>query len=536
VRRPSLLPEPLGERFVPAEGRVDPRQWGALLRLQLGQTLRRGTDASSGTSGHPLRQILFSMTFLGLLSAGGAFRDVSLDVFLARVFGSALVIVALMVTAESDDARIRRMEILLPKPIAGATHVASVAAQLLLLSTLVVVPYALPSLVAASFRLGLSAWLVPLELLTLVAGAFALVLVWVLVVRAGVERLGADRVRMATQACIVGVMILLAWSGLSAASAGAVGPPALPGWALRALPSTWLAGFWTDGWNGAANLRRAGVVGVMACAFAGFLLFVRRASVDALFEITSRVRRTREPRLARLLVAIGRAPVFRLLLPGPAAALAGVILTLGRREEASRLRGFATTLMAVAMAVWGLWADDGLVPIAVLASFTVSIALEGLAVVRQSADAGAGWLVAKAPLSARHVVRAVQWAVITRFALLPQALFGALAFRRHPWYVAVLVVAGSFAAARLVVASALAFRPSIPLGEPPAVSGFVAQLAGWALGIVGAVAYVMAATLADLLGALGAVLVAMGVLATLAASVALQSAAVYRLRRLAQAA
>jgi hypothetical protein len=87
-----------------------------------------------------------------------------------------------------------------------------------------------------------------------------------------------------------------------------------------------------------------------------------------------------------------------------------------------------------------------------------------------------------------------------------------------------------------VVASALAFRPSIPLGEPPAVSGFVAQLAGWALGIVGAVAYVMAATLADLLGALGAVLVAMGVLATLAASVALQSAAVYRLRRLAQAA
>lgn len=536
MTRPTLLPEPLRERFVPGEGRIDRRQLGALLRLQIAQTLRRGTDPSSGTSGHPLRQILFSMTFLGLLSAGAALRDVPLDLFLARVFGSALVIVALVVTAESDDARIRRMEILLPKPIAGATHLASVASQLLLLSTLVVVPYALPPLVAASFRLGLPPALVPLELLTLEAGAFALVLVWVLVVRSGVQRLGADRVRMATQVCLVGVMVLLAWSGLTAASEGALRPPELPGWILQALPSTWLAGFWTDGWDGAANLRRAGVAGVMTCAVAGFLLFVRRASVDALFETTSRVRRTRAPLLARLLVAIGGAPVVRLLLPRPAGALAGVILTLGHREEASRLRGFATTLLSVAMAVWGLWADDGLMPIAVLASFTVSIALEGLAVVRQSADAGAGWVVAQAPLSGRHTARAVQWAVITRFALLPQALFGVLAFRRHPWFVAVLLVAGSLAAARLVVASALAFRPSIPLGEPPVVSGVAAQVTGWALGVGGAVVYVMAATVADLLGVIGAVLVAMGVLATFAASVAVQMLAAHRLGRLEAAA
>jgi hypothetical protein len=274
----------------------------------------------------------------------------------------------------------------------------------------------------------------------------------------------------------------------------------------------------------------------MACSVAGFLLFVRRASVDALFETTSRVRRTREPLLARLLVAIGGVPVLRLLLPRPAGALAGAVLTLGRREEASRLRGFATTLLAAAMFVWGLWADDGMMPVAVLASFTVSIALEGLAVVRQSADAGAGWVVAKAPLSARHVVRAVQWAVLTRFTLLPQALFGVLAFRRHPWHVALLLVAGSLAAARLVVASALAVRPSIPLGEPPRVSGFVSQMTGWALGIAGAVAYVMAAMLTDLLGAIGAAVVALGVIATFVASFTVQLGAAHRLARLEHAA
>jgi hypothetical protein len=330
-------------------------------------------------------------------------------------------------------------------------------------------------------------------------------------------------------------MLLLGWSGLAAATGEAFGPPALPERVLRALPSTWLAGFWTEGWNGAANLRRAAVVGLMAGAVAGFLLFVRRASVDALFEVTSRVRRTRAPLVARLLVAIGRTPGLRLLLPAPAGALAGAVLTLGRREEAARLRGFATTLMAVAMAVWGLLADGGVVPMAVLASFLVSIGLEGLSAVRQSADAGAVWVVAKAPLSARHVVRAVQWAVVARFVLLPQALFAVLAFRRHPWYLAALLVVGGLAAARLVIAGALAVRPSLPLGEPPIVSGFVAQMLAWALGIAGAVGYVLAATLAELLGIIGAALVAMGVLATLAASVALQMVAAHRLGRLEQA-
>ena len=527
-------PEPRASRFVPPEGRIDRRQLGALLRLQLGQMLRRGTDASSGASGNPLRQILFSMTFLGLLSAGGAFRDVPLDLLLARVFGSALVIVALMVSAESDDARIRRMEILLPKPIAGATHVASVAVQLLLTSALIVVPYALPTLVAACFRLGLSPALVPLLLLTLLAGAFALVLVWVLIIRVGVERLGADRIRMATQTCVVAVMVLLAWSGLSAASGTALGPPALPERVLRALPSTWLAGFWTDGWDGAANLRRAAVVGLMASSVAGFLLFVRRASVDALFETTSRVRRTRAPLLARVLVALGGRPGLRLLLPAPAAALAACILTLGRREESSRLRGFATTLMAIAMAAWGLLADAGPLPLAVLASFMVSIGLEGLAVTRQSADGAAAWAIAKAPLKPAHVVRAVQWAVTARFVLLPLALFGVLAFRRHSFYLAALFVAGGLAVARLVVASAFAARPGHPLGEAPIVAGVVAQMAGWALGIAGAVAYMVASTVAEMLGWFGGVLVAMGVVVTFGLSIAARLVAAHRLGRLEQ--
>ena len=534
MTRPPLLPEPLAERFVPVEGRVDRRQLGALLRLQLVQTLRRGTDASSGMSGHPLRQILFSMTFLGLLSTGGAFRDVPLDLFLARVFGSALVIVALMVTAESDDARIRRMEILLPKPVAGATHVASVATQLLLMSTLVVVPYALPSLAAASWWLGLSPALVPLLLATLVAGAFTLVLVWVLVVRAGVQRLGADRIRMATQAAVVGVMILFGLVGpvgrfrrrrLRSAGAARAGPARAPVDLARDVLDRRMARCGqpaAGGRRGPHGLRGRGVPALRAAGVRG------RAVRDDLA-------RAPYARAARRPAARRDGPGAR--PPAVAAAARGrarrrASSTLGRAGGGVAPAGVRATLLAVGHGGLGPLcrrpadADRGARVVHGLdrARGPLGGAAERGRSCRLGGGAGAA--------AARHVVRAVQWAVLGRFVLLPQALFGVLAFRQHPWYLAVLLVAGSFAAARLVVASALAIRPSIPLGEPPVVAGFVAQVTGWALGIAGAVAYVMAATLASLLGVIGLALVAMGVLAAFAASVAVQMVAAHRVGRL----
>jgi hypothetical protein len=156
-------------------------------------------------------------------------------------------------------------------------------------------------------------------------------------------------------------------------------------------------------------------------------------------------------------------------------------------------------------------------------------------VTRQSAHAGAGWIVAKAPIRAGHVVRGIQWAVMTRFVLLPLAFFGVLVFRRHSWHLAALFVLAGLSVARLVVAAAFAFRPSYPLGEPPAVAGAVAQLGGWALGTAGAVAYIVAALIADALGVLGTVLVGLAAAGAFGLSIAAQAIAAHRLGRLEQA-
>ena len=517
--------------FVPHEGRIDFRQLRALVRLLSAQMMRRGTDGSSGMRGHPLLQTLFSMGFLGLLAAGAALRTVDLDTYLARTFASALVIVALMITAEADDVRMRRAEILLPKPISSATHLAAMAVLLFCTAAIIVLAYALLPLLAATWRLGLHPLQVPALLIVLAAGAFALVLLWVLVLRAGVQRFGADRIRMATQLGIVVLIGLVSWSTLAAVTE-ASGPPPLPAAVLEALPSTWLARFCTDDWGLASNLKRAGVLALLGSCVLLFARFARSASADSIFETTTRARLARAPLLARMLTAAARLPVLRVLLPMPAAALTACILTVGRREEVSRMRGVVTTILAVGFAAWGFWSDAGVLPMAVLSSILVSITLEGLAVARHSASAPAAWAIAKAPLAGRHVVRAMQWVVMTRFVLVPLALFAGLAFRSHGSGLAVVLAVGALLTTRLIVAASLAIRPSYPLDDAPVVAGMLGQVVSYGCGMAGAIAYVMAATLSQLLGGWGIALVAVGAVGIGLASVVAQLVASQRFTRL----
>lgn len=529
---PGVLPDRRLPPFVPDATRIDRRQLRALLRLLGTEMLRRGRDASSGMSGNPLLQTLFSMSFLGMMAAGGALQAESLDQLLARLFTSALVIVALMITADTDEVRMRRAEILFTKPVAGPTHLAAVAVLLFVTACLIAGPFALFPLLAAALFRGLPAWQVPLLLATLLAGAFAVVLAWVLLLRVGTRLIGADRVRMATQVSIVVLVVAVTWSAMGAT--GMIGaPPALPGRLLEALPSTWLARFWRDDWTSAdALLRRLGVLGLMGLSAGVFVLYAHRAGADAVFETTSSARPLRPPWLARLLTRLGHARGLWFLLPAPAAALAGCVLTLGRREEAARLRGLVTTLLAVGVAAWGYWSETALLPLALLASVNVTIVLEGLAFARQSASTPAAWAIAKSPLLPRHLLRGVLWAVLARFGLLPLGLFALLLFRHHTPGLAALLATAGFLGSRLVLTAAMAFRPAYPLDEPPTAPGALDQIVGWSVGTAGALGYVIAATVADLLGLVGVVLIALGTVGIGVLSVVAQWIAARRLARL----
>jgi hypothetical protein len=287
------------------------------------------------------------------------------------------------------------------------------------------------------------------------------------------------------------------------------GPPGHNRAGLDALPSTGLAHFGTEDLTRDANLRRAGVVLLLGLAAALFVRFGQRASADAIFETTTRSRTTRAPLTARAILALGRVPGLRVLLPRPVAALSACILTLGRREEASRLRGFVSALLGIGVAAWGYLGGGGLMPVAILTSVLITAALEGLTVARQSASTPAAWLLAKSPIAPRHLVRGILWAVLARFVLLPLALLAALLSRQHGVVLAGLLAIAGLLTARIVVLAGLAIRPSFPLDEPPAVTGVLGTFVAWIVGTMGAAGYAIVSTLVTLVGELAGTLVAL---------------------------
>jgi hypothetical protein len=122
--------------------------------------------------------------------------------------------------------------------------------------------------------------------------------------------------------------------------------------------------------------------------------------------------------------------------------------------------------------------------------------------------------------------------VLTRFVLIPLALFAALLFRDHTWGLALTLTLGGLLTARLIIAAALAIHPSFPLDRAPVVTGALGQVVAYGCGMAGAIAYVLAATLSQMLGAWGTAVTAVGVLGVGVASIVAQVVAARRLARL----
>jgi hypothetical protein len=144
--------------IAPDARRVDPLQLRALLRLTLKQSLGPGTDASTGSKGHPLRQILFSMTTLGVMLSARAWRVADLPSYLVLLFAAVFVIVILAINPDSQDVQERRLEILASKPIAARTLLSARTILLLVLAGLLAGCLGLvPMAVAVALRPGLAA-------------------------------------------------------------------------------------------------------------------------------------------------------------------------------------------------------------------------------------------------------------------------------------------------------------------------------------------------------------------------------------------
>ncbi len=519
-----LLPVgPRGGVRAPAAEAIDRGQLVALMRLTLGQALRRGTDLASGAQGHPLRQIVVSMGFVGLLVALGVAHSPDADAFLARVFFGAFLLTATAIVPDPPEVHERHLEILFSKPVAVPTQLAARALMLGVLALLVALPFALPGIVAATWHFGLPAWRVPADVAALLAGVVTLALLWLQVLLLLAQRLGVRRVRRAVQSALM--LSMLAISLLAALRVG-MGVDLLPDAPLRALapalPSTWFARF-----SGSANgLERAGV---LLLVLAAPLLYVRRGLAQAgqaLDQPEPLDERVSAPLSARLLGALaGRA------LPSPTAGVAIALLTLSAREDVARLKARAMLLVALGFFAWGFVADDTFVPFLALCYFVPTSTLDGLLAVRQSAHPEAAWIFRKAPLDPTLFVSAFQWAVAVRYTLPPWLLAAVVLVQREGWLLGALFALALLAAVRLLLALVLALQPSLPLAQSPrAGQGLLAQLATWLASLLTLGGYASLWALGQYAGPVAPLVVLLGLGALLAATYAARAAAAQRLR------
>jgi hypothetical protein len=523
----------------PDERRVDRDQLRVLVRLALKQGLGRGTDASTGAKGYPLLQILFSMTFLGIVLSFNAGRVSDVESFLVLIFAVVFVITVLAINPDTQEVQERRLEILASKPVAPPTFLSARALVLLALASLLAGCLGLaPTVTALVFfpgaRLRTAA-----SYPTLVVGSFAVAVVWLSLVMIAVRWISIERVRKTSQllllAAIVGVNVLsLGWIPFGGPAGSRFSVAAWP--ATAWLPSSWFALFWMDDGSPAAWLRRAAVAALLGLAglVASGRIF---SSYYANFAEQSVAPAARPSRalLTRLLDGFARVPGLRRLLPAPVHAVAAAVLTVTRREDVSRTKTLVPQVMAVGAFALSLWGGAPLaaVSMTMLTYLGFSSVLDGLQVTRQSSHPAAGWIFWGTPLAPRHVVRGLTTALTLRFLFLPAALLAVLFFRRHPPALAAFLSLAYVLTARLVIPLGLVVWPAKPLShEQRATQSLGGFVVGFVLAISFAVAQAMVELLAPMFGVVAFVLGVFGLFVLAMASWGLAWSAAERLARL----
>jgi hypothetical protein len=478
----------------PDARRVDRGQLLTLVRLTLKQSLGPGTDASTGSKGNPLRQILFSMTTLGVMLSARAWRVADLASYLVLLFAAVFVIVVLAINPDSQDVQERRLEILASKPIAPSTLLSARTILLLVLAALLAGCLGLVPMVVAVAHFSLSAPRAFATYLTLIAGCFAAAVLWLSVLMVGLRWVPLERVRKMLQFLLVAAIlaitaISLGWIPLGGAGGGMFSIAAWP--SLLLAPSSWFALFWLhDPWPGALG-RRAGAAALVAAAAVMSIRGVLHRHY-ANFAEQSAAPTTRVPRSALVfaLEGIMRVPVLgRLLLPPPVLAVASAVLLATRREDISRAKILASQLLALGAFVVALTGAEYLVTVTLLTYLGFSSVTDGLKVTRQSGLPAAGWIFCGAPLEPRQLVRGLSTALVLRFLALPALLLSVIFFRQHPPALAAMLALGYMLASRLVIVGGLILAPAFPLSEEQhRAQSMLSYVIGFALSIGFAVA------------------------------------------------
>jgi hypothetical protein len=159
----------------------------------------------------------------------------------------------------------------------------------------------------------------------------------------------------------------------------------------------------------------------------------------------------------RLVEAVARARWLRSGLTPGTASVATLVLAVSSREEVSRIKLFVPRALTLVALGAGLVLEQRLIAMVMVGFLAFSAVFEGSEVLRQSGDAGAAWVLCKAPVERGELLRGLWLALLLRYLALPLGVAAVLlALELHP-AVALAQVAALAAGLRLAFASLLGF-------------------------------------------------------------------------------
>ena len=476
-----ILQEPGSPRRPFDENSIEWVQLKALVRLYLQQGFRAAPGGEKKAP-NPLKQVVTSMCFMGIVFALNARLCSDPGTFLILLFTSNFLTVALAIMPDTYELRQRNLELLHSKPISNRTHAAASTVVLFCYASIIASCMSLAPFVALKIVFDVPISVVVGTFLILNIGVFSIVVLWLLFVVLAASVLSVDRMRAFAQfMLVIAYLGTLIGSGALYFSTDRTGPllSLTDDSLVRVLPSTWFATFLTGGLDDAANLQRAGAILVTAVAmFVAFKLDLRKSYPQLIEKLGQQTDRpARQPLSVKAMKAIRLLPgIGHRLISDQTFATATIALTTSQREEASRLKTIGPTALLlatfVAVIIWG----DHSVPALLVTFYGFMLVVDGLNTLKTSSHSSASWIFNTVPLKPHELLKAVRLAILLRFFSLAGILGTVSMFITHPPAVAAVLSAAYLAQAAFLVTLNILVQPAIPLSQETVrasnVSGF----------------------------------------------------------------
>jgi len=372
--------------------------------------------------------------------------------------------VALAIAPDAPEVRQQVLEVLHSRPVSERTLAAATGGRLIILSVLIAGVFGLAPHLALVYRGGVSPGAALLSHLALIlAGSVAAVL-WLILMLVLLRWVSVRRFRTFSQISML--TLVLAVMALSAGlpTGGLFESEGFRA-AARWAPSTWFARLaWAPGPASAVPERLAALaltlgVGLFAWrgGFEGGQIALRDEAMGAAQASAGRSAGV------RLVEAAAAARWLRRGLTPGVASVAALVLAVSSREEVSRLKLFVPRVLTLATLGAGLVLEERLVPLVMIGFLAFSAVFEGVEVLRQCGDAGASWVLWKAPLEQGELRRGLWLALLLRYLLLPLGVAAVLlGLELHPGPALALLFA-LVAGLRLGFGLGLWLRPGLPL-------------------------------------------------------------------------